>query len=253
MRYGKILAFIAGSLVGLTLSLGGLVVAATTLDVEVVPMKFFLNGVDKTQPGGMYYNGKERVPSGFVYNGTPYIPLRLASELFGKDAVWRQEDHSVWVGSQWPGKFIWYTDLQPSDFQSGWEASYCTKENWNNLADVWGNLWNHGYVLRCERWSHATETVRLDGRFEHFTAFLTLHPDARTKIPNNRAPFLKIYLDDKQVYISPSITPTTSTYVPISIDLKGAKTMRFEWDYGNERHSDNTPLGLVEMQFYYNE
>ncbi|HWI66601.1 MAG TPA: NPCBM/NEW2 domain-containing protein, partial [Symbiobacteriaceae bacterium] len=102
------------------------------------------------------------------------------------------------------------------------------------------------------RWSDATETLRLDGRFKQFTGTLTLHADAKGKELDNRAPYLKIYVDDALRYISPTMTPT-SKHVPFSVDLTGAKTMRFEWEYGNDRHSDNTPLGLVDMRFYHKD
>ncbi|HYF75567.1 MAG TPA: stalk domain-containing protein [Symbiobacteriaceae bacterium] len=252
MRCGKLLAFVAGTLVGLTLSLGGLVVAATALEVDMVPLKFFVDGADRTPSGGVYHNGSTTVPVGFVYEETTYVPLRFVSELVGREVGWREQDNSIWIGSQWPGRFAWYTDLKPADFLSNWQEQWCAKEDWNNMADAWNNVWNHGYSLTCERWSYGTETIRLDGRFKQFTGTLTLHPDAKSKNPDNLAPFLKIYVDDEARYISPRLKPT-SKHVPISVDLTGATTMRFEWEYGNERHSNNTPIGLVDMKFFYQD
>ncbi|HWI62858.1 MAG TPA: stalk domain-containing protein, partial [Symbiobacteriaceae bacterium] len=196
MRYGKILAFAAGTVVGLTLSLGGLVAAATALEVEVMPLKFFVDGADRTPSGGTYHNGSKNVPVGFVYEGTTYVPLRFVSQLLGKEVAWRSQDTSIWIGSQVAGNFTWYTDLKPTDYVSDWKASYCDRENWNNVADAWNNVWNNGYALKCERWSDATETLRLDGRFKQFTGTLTLHADAKGKELDNRAPYLKIYVDD---------------------------------------------------------
>jgi hypothetical protein len=252
MRYGKVLAFVAGTIVGLTLSVGGLVVAATALEVEIKPFKFYVDGADKTPPGGMYETGSTKVPAGFVYQGTTYVPLQFVSQALGKEVGWRGEDNSIWIGSQWPGRFIWYTDLSPSDYLSNWQQEFCTKENWENMADAWNDVWNHGYALRCERWSYGRETIRLDGRFKQFTATLTIPPDAKSKNPSNRAPYLKIYVDDEERYISPTMK-STSKAVPISVDVTGAATIRFEWEYGTERHSNNTPVGLVDMKFFYQD
>lgn len=252
MRCGKLLAFVAGTVAGLTLSLGGLVAAATALQVEMIPLKYFVDGADKTPPGGMYHNGSKNVPAGFVYEGTTYVPLRFVSQMLGKEVGWRGEDSSIWIGSQWPGRFAWYTDLLPSDYLSDWQEQWCTKANWENQLDAWNNVWNHGYSLHCERWSYGMETIRLDGRFKQFTGVLTLHPDAKSKNPDNRAPFLKIFVDDEQRYISPAMTPTSKP-VPIAVDLSGGTTLRFEWEYGTERHSNNVPLGLVDMKFFYKE
>ncbi|MGE5531011.1 MAG: NPCBM/NEW2 domain-containing protein [Bacteroidota bacterium] len=252
MRRGKILALVAGIVIGLTLSLGGLVFASTALQVEMTPLKFFVDGADRTPPGGMYHNGSKDVPAGFVYEGTTYVPLKFVSELVGKDVSFREQDNSVWIGSKWPGKFMWYTDLKPSDFSSPWEAEYCTRDNWNNLEDAWNIVWDHGYALKCERWSYAKETIQLDGRFKQFSATLTLDARAKNRVADDRAPFLTIFVDDVQRYKSPTMTPT-SRPVQISVDLTGAKTMRFEWVYGTDFHTTNTPMGLVDMKFFYTE
>lgn len=252
MRCGKLPAFVAGILVGLTLSLGGLVAAATALEVDIPPLKFFVDGVDSTPPGGSFHNGSKNVPAGFVHEGTPYVPVQFVSQLVGKEISWRQQDSSIWIGSQWPGRFIWYTDLKPGDYISDWQESYCTRESWSNTADAWNLVWDHGYALKCERWSDASETIRLDGRFKQFTGVITLHAGAKKKVLNNRAPILTIYVDDKPRYVSPTMTPT-SRPVPFSVEVAGAKTMRFVWEYGNDYYTDNTPLGLVDMKFFYNE
>lgn len=74
-------------LAGLIL-LAGVVYAAGTqkIDVTFQDFKYYFNGVEKQIPAGK---------SGFVYQGTTYVPLRFVAENLGKEVVWDEKTLAI--------------------------------------------------------------------------------------------------------------------------------------------------------------
>ncbi|WP_134702949.1 BsuPI-related putative proteinase inhibitor [Ammoniphilus sp. YIM 78166] len=74
----------------------GAVLAASSLSsiqVSLDPIRLNVNGklleghgID--EKSGQYFNGKKHVPTTMIYEGTTYVPVRLAAESFGYQVDW---------------------------------------------------------------------------------------------------------------------------------------------------------------------
>ena len=51
------------------------------------------HGIDKES--GDYFNGKKLVPTSMIYEGTTYVPVRLAAESFGYQVEWDGENRMI--------------------------------------------------------------------------------------------------------------------------------------------------------------
>jgi len=67
--------------------------ALTSIQVSLDPMRLHVNGEPIQGHGidsqsGEYFNGKKHVPTAMIYEGTTYVPIRLAAESFGYKVEW---------------------------------------------------------------------------------------------------------------------------------------------------------------------
>lgn len=81
----------------LVLCLGSLPVKAeatpplTTIKIEYIPLTYFYDQVQKTPPPDK---------TGFIYNGTTYVPLRWLCESLGKDVTWDEDTYTIRIGDK---------------------------------------------------------------------------------------------------------------------------------------------------------
>lgn len=61
------------------------------ITVDFTPLKFFFSGVEKT-PGNNQ--------SGFIYEGTTYVPLRFIAESLGQPVEWDGSTNSIYIGTK---------------------------------------------------------------------------------------------------------------------------------------------------------
>ena len=69
----------------------------TKIDVKMEPVKFTYNSkavMDSDKPNH-FYNGKEYIPTSFIYKGTTYVPVRFVGEAVGKQVAWDASARAV--------------------------------------------------------------------------------------------------------------------------------------------------------------
>lgn len=95
--------FVSGMIVGGML-VSGVGYAASLMNIEVsTPLLHFIFNGKEIIPGkqeGQYYNGKYNVPSGFLYKGTTYVPLRFISESLEKKVAWDGNTHTIMISDR---------------------------------------------------------------------------------------------------------------------------------------------------------
>lgn len=72
----------------------------TSIAVNMDPIHMSINGEDLTGHGidkesGQYFNGKKLVPTSMIYEGTTYVPVRLAAESFGYQVEWDDKGRMI--------------------------------------------------------------------------------------------------------------------------------------------------------------
>ncbi|MGD8191453.1 NPCBM/NEW2 domain-containing protein [Brevibacillus ginsengisoli] len=87
--------FIAGAIVFGTV---GVFAAQTSINASILPLKFIVNGLDKTPAQNIYVSGISRVPASVVYQGIPYVPAGLAASLIGQQYTYDANNKSIKFG-----------------------------------------------------------------------------------------------------------------------------------------------------------
>ncbi|MBO8129326.1 MAG: protease complex subunit PrcB family protein [Peptococcaceae bacterium] len=95
----RIAAFISGVLVwGLLLTGIGFAGQKDPVKLFPVSVQFVVNGKEiVTEQEGQFYNGKDYVPTAFIYKGTTYVPYRFLSEHLGKRVEWDGTTRTITV------------------------------------------------------------------------------------------------------------------------------------------------------------
>lgn len=156
MRLNKVSGVMAGLAAGIVL--GGSITALaasglTSIQVNMMPVHFIINGVDKTPANGQFDNQGVTVPDGFIYDGTTYVPIRLMATLLGQPVSWDGPSHAVKVGI--PPTGVYLEDTVPMYYTNGdsiYDGNLKTEQgtvswNWGNpgfFND--SNLWNASSV-----------------------------------------------------------------------------------------------------------
>ncbi|MEN1990296.1 NPCBM/NEW2 domain-containing protein [Paenibacillus hubeiensis] len=94
---------------------GGIAFGATTkIEVSLDPIKFIVNGVDKTPLNGKFNNNGTVVPASLSYSGTTYVPLKMVGDMVSKEVAWDGKTKSVLIGdTDSVGEQKSLTDLPP--------------------------------------------------------------------------------------------------------------------------------------------
>lgn len=91
----NLVLLLAGSAAGVTLT--GVAWAASGIDqCGVVPLRFVIDGVDRTPTRGDLPDGN---PASLICNGRTYVPLRWLTERLGKAVVWDGSTHTIRISS----------------------------------------------------------------------------------------------------------------------------------------------------------
>jgi len=96
------------------------------INVALLPLRFIIAGIDRTPPDGMIDTGVSRVPAGFIFQGTTYVPLRFISDALDKDVIWEGATRTIFIGPR--GQAIADTPLMEIPLWSGPLAS--VRGNW---------------------------------------------------------------------------------------------------------------------------
>ncbi|MBD0382398.1 superoxide dismutase family protein [Paenibacillus sedimenti] len=88
-------AFLCGAI-----CFSGVAAAATDhIEVSFDKLNFLIKGKDMTSADGKFDNNGTKVPESLIYEGTTYVPLRLAGNLIGESVYWEGQSKSVSVGT----------------------------------------------------------------------------------------------------------------------------------------------------------
>lgn len=100
---------------------GGIAFGATTkIEVSLDPIKFIVNGEDKTPLNGKFNNNGTVVPASLSYSGTTYVPLKMVGDMVSKEVAWDGKTKSVLIGDPGSvGEQKSLTDLPPLKISSG--------------------------------------------------------------------------------------------------------------------------------------
>ncbi|WP_336780332.1 NPCBM/NEW2 domain-containing protein [Paenibacillus illinoisensis] len=94
---------------------GGIAFGATSkIEVSLDPIKFIVDGVDKTPLNGKFNNNGTAVPASLSYSGTTYVPLKMVGDMVSKEVAWDGKTKSVLIGDPGSvGEQKSLTDLPP--------------------------------------------------------------------------------------------------------------------------------------------
>lgn len=158
LKYG-ILGFIIGAVF-----FGGIVLAASSLDVEILPLKYFFDGVQKTPPSDQ---------NGFIYNGRTYLPLRFIAESLGKEVAWDERTLSIYVGKK---------EVTGGSTQINIQS--------NEHGNTSGNIANGGYVAQKDEWIYYRNSSDDDRLYK-----VKIDGSQKTKITDDRPRYINVVSD----------------------------------------------------------
>lgn len=117
-NFSKAKYMVSGFLIG-AVFFGSVAMAATSkIDVSFDAVKFIIDKVDKTPADNKFNNNGTNVPASLIYQGTTYIPLRLASNMLNKPIEWDGKTRSVLVGDSVAGG-DYLSNMPPVDVAAG--------------------------------------------------------------------------------------------------------------------------------------
>jgi len=160
----------------------------------------------------------------FVMDGTTYLPVRAIAEALGLQVEWDGETQTVVLGQdpEYDQPAAWLGDLKTF---SG-EHRYFVNES--GIYEGTDFMANDGSTYE-RYWYPETEEVTylLNGQYSKFTGTIYLTEDSKNSIQGFQIGMSRylIYLDDKLVYTSDSITPG-SLPCEFSIDVTNAYKLK---------------------------
>jgi hypothetical protein len=86
-----------GVVLGGVLFSGVAYAATSSIEVEFLPLKYLFDGVEKKAPEGK---------TGFIYDGSTYVPLRFAAESLGKSVVYDDKNLAIHIGNADAGSSV---------------------------------------------------------------------------------------------------------------------------------------------------
>ena len=201
---GKLRYLVSGVILGGTL-FSGLTYAATTSNIAVSfdPVKFIINGHDKSTSDGNFNNQGTVVPASFIYEGTTYIPMRMVSNMLGKPVDWDGNTRSIIIGSK-KGEGSSLTHMSPLKSQGTIQL--------NKAKVVAGQNYISGFSMSATEEDEAFISYVTNDEYKTFTGQIGL--DDKLNLPADPKGYdVEIYayypnqLDTKKVLWNTSVLP----------------------------------------------
>lgn len=199
--------------------------ASITKKIEVVQDKisYYVDKVKIVPPEGQ---------SGFIYQGTTYVPMRFVAESLGEKVTWDGKTKSVYIGDV--PKFISLKDVKPI----GSEEDHFF-HNPSTVVISTGEKFEQSYQLGGYHGGGAVQDHTVEylanGNYKGFETYLA--PVKKLVAGSSGIGSLKIYADNKLIYDSGSIIDK----VKVNVNLEGATKVKFE--------IVGSGLGILNPQF----
>ncbi|KOS61654.1 NPCBM/NEW2 domain-containing protein [Lysinibacillus agricola] len=171
-----------------------------------------------------YYVDKvKKVPvegqSGFIYQGTTYVPMRFVAESLGEQVTWDGKTKSIYIGDV--PKFISLKDVKPIGYDEDHLFHYPS-----SIVISTGEKFDHSYQVGGYHGGGAVQDHTVEylsnGNYKGFETYLA--PVKKLVAGSSGIGSLKIYADDELIYNSGSIKDK----VKVNVNLEGVSKVRFE-------------------------
>ncbi len=216
--------FILGGLTFTYLSTTDAASSLKKINVYQDTIHYYVDKVEKKPQEGQ---------SGFIYEGTTYVPMRFIAESLGKNVTWDGKSKSVYIGDV--PKFISLKDVKPigSDedhfFHNPSSIVISTGEKFEQSYQL-GGFHGGGAVQ-----DHTVEYL-VNGKYKTFETSLT--PVKKLAAGSFGIGYHRsIYADNKLIYDSGSIKEK----VKVNVNLDGASKVKFEME--------GSGLGILDPKF----
>lgn len=217
--------FVSGLVVGAVLASGGLA-AASSIDVYNGGLKFIVNGIDKTPMDNTFDNNGSKVPASFIYEGTTYVPIRLAANLLGTNIAYDGTQKAVVLGQKPEGTYL--SDIKP--FYTG-NSSYKLNNDVANYIyrftsmKMGGKDYSKGIAVSATNDNKLS--FALNGNYSSLNFDYGLDD-----IDNNKVKKITIYGDDKELWSGDAVPATLPKNATINVTgvLKLDIKMTGDWE-----------------------
>lgn len=239
-------SFIAGAIIFSGLG----AYAATSIKVDVLPLKFYFDGVQKKPSGNQM---------GFVYEGTTYVPLRFMAESLGKEVAWDSKTTSIYVGKK-PDNiksintdFTYITELKPygsinGGVGVGWTV-WTKDNNYVNKVSMQNTMYSPDTNLSNNNRSN-TYTYYLNKGYSKLTGILGVDDSsAGSGLKQNN---FYIYGDGKLIYGEEDIIVGEDP-INVEVNLKGVNKLEIKFspiELTANNTLNNNPTNFAEVKLY---
>lgn len=239
MKKRLIVSHLAALLVG-ALMFGSVALAASKIDVEFLPLKYFINGEQKFPPVG---------EQGFIYNGRTYVPLRFLAESLGYDVKWNGADSSIHITVSGTGQNnsqvippdippVRNTDQYMSDILKPYDSAFRYKIN--DTMTMGTKEYHKGYSFEffdnLGYDQSGSASFNLEGKYNQIKGLVGIEDGTRASID------IRIYGDDK--LLNSYKFKAGDLPKPIDLDVKGVVKLEIEFS-----KSGINPSGFASVNF----
>ncbi|MFJ5564192.1 stalk domain-containing protein [Lysinibacillus xylanilyticus] len=170
--------------------------------------------------------------SGFIYEGTTYVPLRFIAESLGEKVTWDGKSKSVYIGDV--PKFISLKDVKPIGSDEDHFFHYPS-----SIVISTGEKFEQSYQLGGYHGGGAVQDHTVEylanGNYKGFETYLA--PVKKLAAGSFGIGSMKIYADNKLIYDSGSIKDK----VKVNVNLDDASKVKFE--------IEGSGLGILDPKF----
>ncbi|WP_211749675.1 NPCBM/NEW2 domain-containing protein [Paenibacillus sp. Marseille-Q4541] len=213
---------------------GGIAFGATTkIEVSLDPIKFIVDGKDKTPLNGKFNNNGTVVPASLSYSGTTYVPLKMVGDMVSKEVAWDGKTKSVLIGDPGSvGEQKSLTDLPPLKISSG-------NVDTNRSLKINDERYTKGIMTSVHSYNRMeSQSYNLNGQYE------TLNFGYGTISVWSSGNLVKIsvYGDGKELWSGNAVNgvPVNTASVPV----KGVQELEIRFE-APEGDSANTTAAVV--------
>lgn len=170
--------------------------------------------------------------SGFIYEGTTYVPIRFIAESLGEKVTWDGKSKSVYIGDV--PKFISLKDVKPIGSDEDHFFHYPS-----SIVISTGEKFEQSYQLGGYHGGGAVQDHTVEylanGNYKGFETYLA--PVKKLVAGSFGIGSMKIYADNKLIYDSGSIKDK----VKVNVNLDVASKVKFE--------IEGSGLGILDPKF----